>query len=182
MGGVCAQDMTPRSLWARLRRWLACLTSATCSQATQIAVEDGRQLISWAVSDNPLGICEVVKASSEGSKDSLPMQRFAHTWWECDEDHPQGLGPFLEGKEGIDMSVSGWSCFCFLYLFFIYLLPVFPLHLSFYLQRCFTPVQLGVCIFMKKNLSVLICMSILDNIYIFCLFTFLFFFSLPPGI
>ena len=74
------------------------------------------------------------------------------------------------------MPESTQSCFCFLHLFCIYLLSVFPLHLSDYIQRYFTPVHLVVCIFLQKNLSALIYISIVVMVYIFSPLTFLFFF------
>lgn len=67
----------------------------------------------------------------------------------------------------INVSVSGQSCICFLYLFFIYLLPVLPLHLSFYLQRYFISVQLGVWIFLKKSFCFNSCLYTRHYLYFF---------------
>lgn len=58
--GVHAKHVMLRSLWERLRCWLACLTSVRHSYTVQMTVEDGRRLCrsswlltSWAVSENP---------------------------------------------------------------------------------------------------------------------------------
>lgn len=70
--------------------------------------------------------------ASNDSLHRLPGNRSANAWCECDGNHPQGPGPFLEGSVGIAVPVSGQSSFCFLHLSCAYLLTVLPLHLSDY--------------------------------------------------
>lgn len=135
--------MTPRSPWARLRHWLSCLTSIIHSQSTQITAEDVGQVISWAVSENHLSVCYLVITPRESSKDSLPTLRFARAWWEYNENNPQGLSLFLEGKEGID-GLSLVEVVSVFFTYFSFICYLFFLSTFFYLQRYFTPVQHGV--------------------------------------
>lgn len=103
-GGVHAQYVMLRSLWARLRCWLACLTSVTNSHTVQMTVEDGRRLrrsswllISWAVSENRLAMCWVGIESRDGfhklQSSTKVCSNVLGVWWEL---FPR-TWPFLRG-------------------------------------------------------------------------------------